>query len=139
MGNINKKKNSGPPVQIVNNELFFYDFERCFHWNHYYPNGNFDNVLIPKKAKQYKMRMSRMLSKESIDKKKLNRIVMIHTRNKDASSSVLGSKILKTSIKVEEESKGGISMDKINANEASSSILSRNLDDLEPIKETLNN
>ena len=122
-------------MQIVNNDLFFYDFERCFHWNHYYPNGNIDNVLIAKKAKQYKMGMSRMLSKDSIDRKKLNRIVMIHTRNKDASSSVLGSKNLKSSIKMEEEYKGITSLDKINANEASSSILSKNFDDLEPIKQ----
>ena len=82
--------------------------------------------------------MSRMLSKESRDKKKLNRIVRIHTRNRDASSSVLGSKILKTSIKVDEEYKGGLSLDKINANEASSSILSKNFDDLEPIQKKIN-
>lgn len=138
MANINKKQNSGSPVQNGNNELFLYDFEKGFHWNHYYPNGNIDNVLRSKKAKNIKMRMSRMLSKESIDKKKLNRIVTIHTRNRDASSSVLGSRILKTSIKVEEENRGGVSLEKINANEASSSILSRNFDDLEPTKEKLN-
>ena len=132
--NLKKNKINANMFQITNNELFHYDFEKCFHWNHYYPNGNLDNILILKKAKQFKVRMSRMLSKDSIDKKKLNRIVMIHTRNKDLSSSGLGSKMLdsklmKTSIKIEGENKMAMSLEKLNVNEASSSILSKNLDD----------
>lgn len=133
--NLKKKKSSAQVFQINNNnELFFYDFEKGFHWSHYYPNGNVDNILILKKTKQLKMRMSRMLSRESIDKKKLNRIVMIHTRNKDLSSSVLGSKLLEsklmqTSIKIEGENNGGASLEKLNVNEVSSSVLSKNMDD----------
>ena len=132
--NLKKRKNSSHLLQIMNNDLFLYDFEKGFHWNHYYPNGNLDSILILKRVNQFKMRMSRMLSRESIDKKKLNRIVMIHTRNKDLSSSALGSKMLdsklmQTSIKLEAENKIGMSLEKLNANEVSSSILSKNMDD----------
>ena len=81
-----------------------------------------------------------MLSRGSIDKKKLNRIVMIHTRNKEPSSGVLGSKMMKTSLhKLDVENKPSFpSFDKLNVNNASSSVLSKNIDDFDQIKESNN-
>ena len=66
-----------------------------------------------------------MLSRESIDKKKINRIKVIHTRRRDASSSVVDSNKRRSSLsKSDEENKQEASLDVFNVeNDAISSIL----------------
>lgn len=78
-----------------------------------------------------------MLSRESIDKKKINRLKVIHTRRREACFNVFGFNKRKTSIsKLDEENKVEASLDALNlGNDASSSILSKNLEEKEQKKE----
>ena len=115
-----KKRNSVFPARKVS-ELFFYDFEKYQDWSRYYPKGNLKNVLFVQNAKQMKLKMSRILSKESLDRKKVNRIVVVHSPKKSLSPGGIKSK---------DCSLGSIN----NVGEGSLSILSKNIDDFDRVK-----
>ena len=76
-----KMKNVGAKIQ--QNNLFIYDFEKCFNWSKFYPKNNVHLFL---KMINEKNRM-RGFSFESLNKKKISRFVRVHTRNKNMQSS----------------------------------------------------
>ena len=82
--NLIRKKNScSPPHPIP--DLFWYDFEKSCNWTKYYPKSNLKNILFITNAKRTKQKMSQMFSRESLDKRKINRIVVVHSPKKSYS------------------------------------------------------
>ena len=110
-----KKRNSVSPTLKVS-ELFFYDFEKYRDWSQYYPKGNLKNILFVENAKLMKLKMSR--SRESLDRKKVNRIVVVHSPKKSLSPGGIKSK---------DWSQGSLN----NVGEGSDMILSKNIDDFD--------